>query len=152
MTGGFHRATGFIGSWDAARPLKSFSLMTSSFDREVAVKLLAPELGADPSVPGTLRARSVLGARLGRRLHAAWSPARNVSPDRPTGRSREPPSDAEIKRGLRERAVPDPRAAEILLPSPLKRVRRGLATSRQRALARLPRRERRTCLPVRGVR
>jgi hypothetical protein len=28
---------------------------------------------------------------------------------------REPPSDAEIERGLRERAVSDPRAAEILL-------------------------------------
>jgi hypothetical protein len=27
----------------------------------------------------------------------------------------EPPSDAEIERGLRERAVSDPRAAEILL-------------------------------------
>jgi hypothetical protein len=30
-------------------------------------------------------------------------------------RTREPPSDAEIERGLRERAVSDPRAAEILL-------------------------------------
>ena len=30
-------------------------------------------------------------------------------------RDREPPSDAEIERGLRERAVRDPRAAEILL-------------------------------------
>jgi hypothetical protein len=28
---------------------------------------------------------------------------------------REPPSDADIERGLRERAVSDPRAAEILL-------------------------------------
>jgi hypothetical protein len=36
-------------------------------------------------------------------------------PDRATRRSREPPSDAEIERGLRERAVSDPRAAEILL-------------------------------------
>lgn len=35
--------------------------------------------------------------------------------DRATRRSREPPSDAEIERGLRERAVSDPRAAEILL-------------------------------------
>jgi hypothetical protein len=34
---------------------------------------------------------------------------------RATRRSREPPSDAEIERGLRERAVSDPRAAEILL-------------------------------------
>jgi hypothetical protein len=34
---------------------------------------------------------------------------------RATGRSRDPPSDAEIERGLRERAVTDPRAAEILL-------------------------------------
>jgi hypothetical protein len=30
-------------------------------------------------------------------------------------RGHEPPSDAEIERGLRERAVSDPRAAEILL-------------------------------------
>ena len=34
---------------------------------------------------------------------------------RATRRSREPPSDAQIERGLRERAVTDPRAAEILL-------------------------------------
>jgi hypothetical protein len=34
---------------------------------------------------------------------------------RATRREREPPSDAEIERGLRERAVSDPRAAEILL-------------------------------------
>lgn len=34
---------------------------------------------------------------------------------RATRRKGEPPSDAEIERGLRERAVSDPRAAEILL-------------------------------------
>jgi hypothetical protein len=34
---------------------------------------------------------------------------------RATRRHGEPPSDAEIERGLRERAVSDPRAAEILL-------------------------------------
>ena len=34
---------------------------------------------------------------------------------RATRHSREPPSDGEIERGLRERAVSDPRAAEILL-------------------------------------
>ena len=34
---------------------------------------------------------------------------------RATRRKSEPPSDAEIERGLRERAVSDPRAAEILL-------------------------------------
>jgi hypothetical protein len=34
---------------------------------------------------------------------------------RASRRDREPPSDAEIERGLRERAVSDPRAAEILL-------------------------------------
>jgi hypothetical protein len=34
---------------------------------------------------------------------------------RTTRRHREPPSDADIERGLRERAVSDPRAAEILL-------------------------------------
>ena len=40
-----------------------------------------------------------------------------VRPDRATRRKHEPPSDAEIERGLRERAVSDPRAAEILLRS-----------------------------------
>jgi hypothetical protein len=35
--------------------------------------------------------------------------------DRATRGKREPPSDAEIECGLRERAVSDPRAAEILL-------------------------------------
>jgi hypothetical protein len=44
-----------------------------------------------------------------------------------TRRDREPPSDAEIERGLRERAVSDPRAAEILL-SWLQRVRSPEAT------------------------
>ena len=34
---------------------------------------------------------------------------------RATRRKSEPPSDAEIERGLREKAVTDPRAAEILL-------------------------------------
>jgi hypothetical protein len=34
---------------------------------------------------------------------------------RATRRDRTPPSDAEIERGLREKAVTDPRAAEILL-------------------------------------
>ena len=34
---------------------------------------------------------------------------------RATRRTREPPGDAEIECGLRERAVSDPRAAEILL-------------------------------------
>ena len=34
---------------------------------------------------------------------------------RATRRHREPPSDSDIERGLRERAVSDPRAAEILL-------------------------------------
>jgi hypothetical protein len=42
-------------------------------------------------------------------------------------RDREPPSDAEIERGLRERAVSDPRAAEILLTW-LQRVRSPEAT------------------------
>jgi hypothetical protein len=37
------------------------------------------------------------------------------SSPRATRSDREPPSDAEIERGLRERAVSDPRAAEILL-------------------------------------
>ena len=45
--------------------------------------------------------------------------AREAAPlsreSRATRREREPPSDAEIERGLRERAVSDPRAAEILL-------------------------------------
>jgi hypothetical protein len=34
---------------------------------------------------------------------------------RATRRDRKPPSDADIERGLRERAITDPRAAEILL-------------------------------------
>ena len=43
---------------------------------------------------------------------------------RASRRDREPPSDADIERGLRQRAVNDPRAAEILLrwmqrPKPL---------------------------------
>ena len=47
-------------------------------------------------------------------------PSRSVQRVRPTSsratrRTREPPSDAEIERGLREKAVTDPRAAEILL-------------------------------------
>jgi hypothetical protein len=46
---------------------------------------------------------------------AAWSPAACGLPGRATRGKREPPSDAEIERGLRERAVSDPRAAEILL-------------------------------------
>jgi hypothetical protein len=41
--------------------------------------------------------------------------ARLSRESRATRREREPPSDAEIERGLRERAVSDPRAAEILL-------------------------------------
>ena len=42
-------------------------------------------------------------------------PRGTVGHGRVTRRYREPPSDAEIERGLRERAVSDPRAAEILL-------------------------------------
>src|SRR5262249_36577961 len=38
-----------------------------------------------------------------------------TSADRASRRDRKPPSDADIERGLRERAVSDPRAAEILL-------------------------------------
>jgi hypothetical protein len=41
--------------------------------------------------------------------------ARLSRKSRATPRQSEPPSDAEIERGLRERAVSDPRAAEILL-------------------------------------
>jgi hypothetical protein len=41
--------------------------------------------------------------------------ARLSRESRATRRTREPPSDAEIERGLREKAVTDPRAAEILL-------------------------------------
>jgi hypothetical protein len=41
--------------------------------------------------------------------------ARLSRESRATRKEREPPSDAEIERGLRERAVSDPRAAEILL-------------------------------------
>jgi hypothetical protein len=41
--------------------------------------------------------------------------ARLSRESRATRRKSEPPSDAEIERGLREKAVSDPRAAEILL-------------------------------------
>jgi hypothetical protein len=41
--------------------------------------------------------------------------ARLSKESRATRRDREPPSDDDIERGLRERAVSDPRAAEILL-------------------------------------
>jgi hypothetical protein len=50
-----------------------------------------------------------------------WTPetareaARLSREARPTRRDGKPPSDAEIERSLRERAVSDPRAAEILL-------------------------------------
>src|SRR5262245_47001125 len=50
-----------------------------------------------------------------------WTPetarqaARLSRERRASRREREPPSDADIERGLRERAVNDPRAAEILL-------------------------------------
>ena len=50
-----------------------------------------------------------------------WTPeeareaARLSRESRATRSKSEPPSDAEIERGLRERAVSDPRAAEILL-------------------------------------
>jgi hypothetical protein len=42
-------------------------------------------------------------------------PDRKDALGRATRRKGEPPSDAEIERGLRERAVSDPRAAEILI-------------------------------------
>ncbi|HZC28890.1 MAG TPA: protein kinase, partial [Gaiellaceae bacterium] len=38
-------------------------------DRDVAVKLLAPELGADPTVPERFAREAVLAARLGRHPH-----------------------------------------------------------------------------------
>jgi hypothetical protein len=57
----------------------------------------------------------------------AWDSDFSYAPDRATRRTREPPSDAEIERGLRERAVSDPRAAEILLRW-LQRVRPPEAT------------------------
>jgi hypothetical protein len=50
-----------------------------------------------------------------------WHPRKRGTPNagasaaRATRSKSEPPSDAEIERGLRERAVSDPRAAEILL-------------------------------------
>jgi hypothetical protein len=43
------------------------------------------------------------------------NPTETINSLRATRGKREPPSDAEIERGLRERAVSDPRAAEILL-------------------------------------
>ena len=53
--------------------------------------------------------------------------ARLSRESRATRQKSEPPSDAEIERGLRERAVTDPRAAEILLRW-LQRVRPPEAT------------------------
>ena len=47
--------------------------------------------------------------RLARSYEMGWRTGRA------SRRDQEPPSDAEIERGLRERAVSDPRAAEILL-------------------------------------
>jgi hypothetical protein len=46
---------------------------------------------------------------------SAREAARFSRESRTTRRHRTPPTDAEIERGLRERAVSDPRAAEILL-------------------------------------
>ena len=43
------------------------------------------------------------------------SEAARLSRERRTSRRDTPPTDADIERGLRERAVTDPRAAEILL-------------------------------------
>ncbi len=60
-------------------------------------------------------------AHPGRARRHRWTPeeareaARLSRESRATRGKREPPSDAEIERGLRERAVSDPRAAEILL-------------------------------------
>jgi hypothetical protein len=60
-------------------------------------------------------------AHPGRAGQHRWTPeearkaARLSRESRASRRDRTPPSDAEIERGLRERAVSDPRAAEILL-------------------------------------
>ena len=60
-------------------------------------------------------------AHPGRASRHRWTPeeareaARLSRESRATRSKSEPPSDAEIERGLRERAVSDPRAAEILL-------------------------------------
>jgi hypothetical protein len=47
--------------------------------------------------------------------HASGTPGRRRSAGRATRGKREPPSDAEIERGLRERAVSSARDAEVLL-------------------------------------
>jgi hypothetical protein len=57
-------------------------------------------------------------------------PSRVPPPGLANRRSREPPSDAEIERGLRERAVSDPRAAEI----PLRWLQRPRAEERVRGV------------------
>jgi hypothetical protein len=50
------------------------------------------------------------------RLPAPFTIQALVTRQKPrNGRDRKPPSDDDIERGLRERAVSDPRAAEILL-------------------------------------
>ena len=69
-----------------------------------------------PNPPGGGTPRSLESRRL-----------RITQVSRATRSKSEPPSDAEIERGLRERAVSDPRAAEILLRW-LQRVRPPEAT------------------------
>ena len=75
------------------------------------------ELGA-----GITRARARMSSRDPRPRWRRGAPARVWDSGAPTAaggrtarRTREGPTDAEIERGLRERAVSDPRAAEILL-------------------------------------
>jgi hypothetical protein len=69
----------------------------------------------------------VIALAFGERIFARWLPMNQAHRPivsevhgtclvgRASRRDREPPSDVEIERGLRERAVSDPRAAEILL-------------------------------------
>jgi hypothetical protein len=80
---------------------------------------------SDEAIPTTeLKEAEVIAEGEADRIRAGphrWSQAeareaaRLSRESRATRKEREPPSDAEIERGLRERAVSDPRAAEILL-------------------------------------
>jgi len=77
---------------------------------DTGLALRAPAKWAGRPSPGSRRAAGGGGHPRASGSH----PPTNLGA-RATRRHREPPSDAEIERGLRERAVSDPRAAEILL-------------------------------------
>jgi hypothetical protein len=72
----------------------------SSSEADLEFPHVDPEVLVESGTPVRARARSE---------------SQKTANGRATRRKSEPPSDADIERGLRERAVSDPRAAEILL-------------------------------------